>query len=840
MSEDATLNITLTGNAERRLTAIGGRLDAIRLKAMRLGRDGAAAFHAMGQGIDWAGGKLRSLAATGIQRLTRLARTAVMVGAAFAGWQIASGVKLNAQLEQYNVSLGVLYKSASRAQQMMRFLVDFAARTPFRFEEIAQGAVQLRAFGLEAQKWIPVAGDVAAAFNRPISEVARALGLLRSGATGEAVESFRRMGVNLREAQGLQWANTGQMTTPGGQAMPIVEEYLKGRFGGMMERQSKTFSGSLSTLLDNLSLLRGELTRGLFEKLTAKFKQVNAAIEGLAENAAWKNFKSAVDDALGGAVDYLEKLVKLFGEAHKKRGSLGEAFGAVWDEVEPKLLDFIAKAVALIAKGLLQAGGGAAARHPIAAGGLLGLMYGGAAVRGGKFAVQKAAPWLATQAGRLWSGLGGLIGSRGAALPFALEGAHGGYSAFMGGKGILGILSGGASAGALGTLMAAVAPLAVAAVVGMIGRKGVQMWGGAAERRIQEGRGGFFTRALGGWSAAEMERINKGATAGTEAQQMYAKRQEEMNKRAVEFNKILAEAAAIYAEIAEHQRDVTNLIQQAVDKLGEMRESFLEKFRTPEEKLGVRTAERDRLTRRYDELVAGFAPTGTRAEQAGQIRTHVEERLRLIQEIAAAEYRVLEIEQQRREVLEKQNQKFREQLALMRPEEVGRLAAMREDVRRDPSAFLGWSMESREFFMRHAPEAEREALLGGEVGAELTRRAGGLPPVGGESAAAGADRVQREAEARIEQARALENAVKGLAEEQRKAIAEGLEKLGESWGEKGLKVDIRAVELLLKLDAKDALVDAVKTAIERAETMTVQHILDEIARGANTQALGNP
>jgi len=843
MSEVATLDINLTGNAERRLTAIGGRLDGVRRKASRLGVEGSAAFRALGRGIDRVGGKLRSLAATGIQRLMRLARTATLVGAAFAAWQIGAGVKLNAQLEQYNVSLGVLYRSAARAASMMKFLVEFSARTPFRFEEIAQGAVQLRAFGLEAKRWIPVAGDVAAAFGRPISEVARALGLLRSGATGEAVESFRRMGINMRELRGLEWARTGQLLTPPGQAMPIVEQYLTGRFGGMMVKQSKTYSGALSTLLDNLALIRGELTKGLFEKLREKFKQLTAAINGLADNTAWRNFKAAVDDALGGAVDYLEKLIKLFVEAHEKRGSLAAGFGAVWDEIEPKIVGLAAKVATVIGRGLIQAFGAASKERPGLTGGLLALMFGGKAVVAGAMAAT-AAPLVWRAGGRALSGLGRLIGTRGAALPFALQGAGmgAGYSSMLAGSGsgALGMLSGAAPAGMFKLAGAALVPLAIAAAVGALGVLGVKAWGSGAARRIQEGRGGFFTRLIGGWSAGEMERINRGATAGEEAREMYARRQETMKKRAEEFTKTLIEMAAVYAKIREDQEQITDLIGRAVDKLGQMKESFLEKFRTPEERLAARGSERDKLIQRYNELVGGFSPTGTRGEQAGQIRSHVEERLRLIQEIAAAEYRVLEIEQKRREVLEKQNAKFREQLALMRPEEIGRLAAMREQVRRDPRSFLGWSMESREFYLRNAPESEREALTGGAVGAELARRAGGMPAIPGETAAAAAARVDREAQARIAEAQALRDSIAQLANEQKSAIVEALEKLGEKWGEKAVKVDIETVDLLLRLDAKGELVQAVSEAIERAETMTVQHILDALESRMNTQALGNP
>jgi prophage DNA circulation protein len=55
-----------------------------------------------------------------------------------------------------------------------------------------------------------------------------------------------------------------------------------GRFYGAMEKQSKTFSGQMSTLEDNVAALKGQVAEGLTEMLSGSvLPMVNGWVESL-------------------------------------------------------------------------------------------------------------------------------------------------------------------------------------------------------------------------------------------------------------------------------------------------------------------------------------------------------------------------------------------------------------------------------------------------------------------------------------------------------------------------------------------------------------------------------
>ena len=416
MADDATIAIRLTGNAEKKLKSLDKRFDKLGKTTQRVGRQGSAALRSVGRGADWAGRKIRRLGVGAVRWMGRMTKYATLAGAAFATWQVVKGIKLNAQLEQYNTSLGVMYRSASRAAGMLKYLVKFSEKTPFMFDEVVRGGVMLRGFGLDIKQNLTVAGDTAAAFGKDITEVARALGLLNAGASGEAVESFRRMGVNLREVRGLDWAKSGQLKTAPDVGLPLIRNYLEQRFGGMMQKQSKTGAGLYSTVMGQVGLLRADFTRGVFDKLKGKLAELSKTLDSVGSSETWQRLKAGFSAAFGKGIDYLERLLALFAKVQKEEG-LGEAFGAVWKEVEPPLMGLLAKAAIFFAKVLVKAlmaafqqaplltgGLGAAYRAPMlmGAGGLLGKTgWGRDALGGAGRGIARGASWIGRADGAL-------------------------------------------------------------------------------------------------------------------------------------------------------------------------------------------------------------------------------------------------------------------------------------------------------------------------------------------------------------------------------------------------------------------------------------------------------
>jgi hypothetical protein len=183
----------------------------------------------------------------------------------------AYSTKAASDVEQYLVSLGVLYKSQEQAGEQMQWIFDFARSTPFEVGGLVDASIKLKAFGLEAQDVLEVLGDTAAATSKPIDQVVNAYGRLSVGDTGQAIAMFRDIGVNLKNIDDLQFNAQGALVTPLEQTMPLVKKYLQDEFGGLMVAQSQTAKGIGSNIKD--SMYQAGLAVMGFERETASFRE---------------------------------------------------------------------------------------------------------------------------------------------------------------------------------------------------------------------------------------------------------------------------------------------------------------------------------------------------------------------------------------------------------------------------------------------------------------------------------------------------------------------------------------------------------------------------------------
>lgn len=71
-----------------------------------------------------------------------------------------SMINLNAQMEDYQISMGVMLKSTSAAKKMLQDLQGFAAATPFEMPQVVKGAQQILRYGFVAKEIIPILRDV--------------------------------------------------------------------------------------------------------------------------------------------------------------------------------------------------------------------------------------------------------------------------------------------------------------------------------------------------------------------------------------------------------------------------------------------------------------------------------------------------------------------------------------------------------------------------------------------------------------------------------------------------------------------------------------------------------
>lgn len=204
------------------------------------------------------------------------------IGAGLAALGVAS-VKAGASLQSTKTAFTNMLGSAEKAQDFLAKMQDFAAKTPFEFSQVSQAAQKFIAFGFSAEQVIPTltaVGDAAAGVGlgaEGINRITLALGQMAAKSKVQAGEMMQltetgipawkmladQIGVSVPEAmsmvsKGAIDAATGITALVGG---------MEQSFGGMMDQQSQTISGTWSTLMDGLEQSAAQVGLQLAEAL---------------------------------------------------------------------------------------------------------------------------------------------------------------------------------------------------------------------------------------------------------------------------------------------------------------------------------------------------------------------------------------------------------------------------------------------------------------------------------------------------------------------------------------------------------------------------------------------
>ncbi|MDP4092600.1 MAG: hypothetical protein Q8920_04495 [Bacillota bacterium] len=226
----------------------------------------------------------------------------------------------NAEFEQYTTSFEVLLGSADRAKEHMQYLFDFAAKTPFQLPEIVEASKLLETFGLDTKKYLTQAGNAASAFNVPISQVADAIGRLAAGQTGEALEQLRRLGVSMKQLkdQGIEFDKGGQLVSSISKTLDAVMSTFDTKYKGMMDKQSQTFNGQMSTILDNISAFGRQIGSKVFDLLKDKQSEFMATWDRWSKDGTLDKIASGLSDALIFVVNLLTSAVEIMAKYGKE------------------------------------------------------------------------------------------------------------------------------------------------------------------------------------------------------------------------------------------------------------------------------------------------------------------------------------------------------------------------------------------------------------------------------------------------------------------------------------------------------------------------------------------
>lgn len=191
-------------------------------------------------------------------------------------WDFAKdAIQTASAYEQSAIAFEVMLGSADKARKMLKDVSRFAATTPFDLPELVDTTKRLLAYNIEAEKIIPTLtslGNITAGIGREkMPQLILAYGQVRAATklTGAELRQFSEAGVPLLDALAKQFNVTEaailEMVSKGKVGFADVEKAIAsmsgegGKFYGLMERQSKTFDGTISNLRDNFTQMAMEI-----------------------------------------------------------------------------------------------------------------------------------------------------------------------------------------------------------------------------------------------------------------------------------------------------------------------------------------------------------------------------------------------------------------------------------------------------------------------------------------------------------------------------------------------------------------------------------------------------
>ncbi len=227
------------------------------------------------------------------------------------GAAIQAGMDFNALKERSQIAFETMLGSGEKATTFLNDLQAFAAKTPFEFPDLIKGSQRLLAMGFAAEDVLPTmtaVGDAVAGLGggaAQVDSVTRALGQMKAKGKASAQEMMQltEAGIPawefLAKAAGMSVAEVQDAVSKGAisadEAIDGILAGMQGKFGGMMEKQSTSFDGMLSTLKDNATQAAATITKPLFDLakegmsgLNAMFASadVQAGLQQFAENLA--------------------------------------------------------------------------------------------------------------------------------------------------------------------------------------------------------------------------------------------------------------------------------------------------------------------------------------------------------------------------------------------------------------------------------------------------------------------------------------------------------------------------------------------------------------------------
>ena len=273
-----------------------------------------------------------------------LAVSASKAGVAIAGLagsaSLLKGIKLAADMQSTTVAFKTLTGSAETANKVLGELKQLNAETPFEFPELADAGRKLIAFGEGADtvaQTLRRVGDVSSGIQAPIGEIAELYGKARVQGRlfGEDINQLTGRGIpiiqELAKQFGVAESEVKKLVEQGEVGFPNLEKAFVsmtsqgGIFFGMMEEQSRTFNGRMSTLTDAVNDALSKIGEPIMQMLIPQIESLTKKLETVDFAAIGQDIVKGLPEAVQSITFIAEKAYQFLQIMNR----VGEATGVI-------------------------------------------------------------------------------------------------------------------------------------------------------------------------------------------------------------------------------------------------------------------------------------------------------------------------------------------------------------------------------------------------------------------------------------------------------------------------------------------------------------------------------
>lgn len=238
------------------------------------------------------------------------------LGAVGFGGFVGKVVQTSAEFEKFEAILEVVEGSSEAAKKSMGWVSEFATKTPYELREVTDAFVKLKAYGIDPQSGaLKAAGDAAAAMGKPMEQAVEAMADAMTG-ENERLKEFGIVAKKEGDKIVYTWSENGKTmgakVDANNKAMiqSTIESIWNRRYGGAMDKRSKTFEGMVSNLKDSISQFMLSIgDAGLFGFIKDTLGEVLGAFEKMSEGGGLKELAKTISDELVAALKELKTWV---------------------------------------------------------------------------------------------------------------------------------------------------------------------------------------------------------------------------------------------------------------------------------------------------------------------------------------------------------------------------------------------------------------------------------------------------------------------------------------------------------------------------------------------------